>query len=380
MRILFLTYAYERGLAADAGGFRKLWELARALGRLGAEPLVLYPGLPGHRPLLPVPSRAYPVVDAPLLRPLTAYLAMVASALVEGRRRIDVVYFRSGLNVLPLLLGPALGARLVLEVNANAGEFLEREGASRLRRGLFARAERLNARRSDRVVAITEGLKRMLVARYGLAPAKVLVIPSGTDPDHFRPEDPALARERIGLPPDVQTVGFVGLFYRHQGVPTLLEALARLRGRVPRLLGLVIGDGVMRGAWEALARGLGLGATVRFPGQVPYAEVPTYLSALDVVVAPFTGDRGETSPFKVLDAMASGRPVVATALPSIRELSEGSGALTLVPPDDAEALADALEGLLADPGRREALGQKGREYVVAQHAWDRIAERLLAAL
>ena len=114
-----------------------------------------------------------------------------------------------------------------------------------------------------------------------------------------------------GLPP---TIGFVGLFYRHQGVPTLLHALAKLRPGVPRLLALVVGDGVMRSEWEATARALDLDDTVRFTGQIPYASAPIHFNAMDVMAAPFTAHRGETSPFKVLDALACERPVVATTL------------------------------------------------------------------
>lgn len=381
MRVLFLSYAYEPGLVADAGGFRKLWELARALVALGGEATVLYPRLPGHRPLHPVPARAYPVLDRPLLRPLSAWLAMLAVGWREGRRRrADVVYFRSGTNVLPLLLGPLLGARVVLEVNADVQEFLRGAGAGAARRWLAQALERLKARRSDLVVTVTPGLARMVVARYGVPVARVALIPSGTDPARLAPGDPGAARRRLGLDPARAIVGFVGFFYRHQGVDTLLRALARLHGAPDAPLGLIVGDGVQRAAWEALARDLGLAGPVRFTGQVPYERLPDYLNAMDVVVAPFTGDRGETSPFKVLDAMACGRPVVASDLPSVRALADASGALTLVPPDDPAALAVALRALLADPARRAALGRRGREFVAVHHAWDKIARDLLAAL
>lgn len=381
LRIFFLHYAYERGLRADAGGFRKLWELARALAALGHEALVFYPRLPQHAPLTPVPSRGYPVLDARGFRPVTAYLSMFFQAWIVARRRPpDIVYFRSGTNVLPPLLAAAVGARSVLEVNADALEFLELEGASSAARRAFAALERRNARHSDRIVAITPGLKAMLVARYGVPPDKVAVVPSGTDTAHFAPEAPAEARWRIGLPPDRPVVGFVGLFYRHQGVPTLLEAIARLRASVPGLLGLIVGDGVMRAAWEARARALGISDAVRFTGQVPYTVVPAYLNAMDVVAAPFTGDRGEASPFKVLDALACARPVVASALPSTRPLAEASEGVRLVPPDDSAALAHALGALLADTERRRIMGERGRAFVVREHSWARIAETVSAVL
>jgi glycosyltransferase involved in cell wall biosynthesis len=377
MRIFFLDYSYEPGLLPDAGGFRKLWELAAALGRAGHDTIVLHPALPGRVPLRPVGAVSYAVLDAPGLRPLTAYAAMAARAWRLARvRPPDVVYFRTGFNVLPLVLRRLAGARIVLEVNADTVEFLRGERRPEWEQRLFARLERRAVRGSDAVVTLTPGLERMLVRRYAIPPGRVHVVPSGTDTRHFVPADAAECRRRLGLPPAGFVVGFVGLCYRHQGVPTLLDAVARLRSRVAGVTGLIVGDGVMRHAWERYARQRGVADIVRFAGQVPYAAVPPWLGAMDVVSAPFTADRGETSPFKVLDAMACARPVVASDLESVRWLAKASDALTLAPPDDAGALADALHALAADPRRRAELGARGREFVCAHHTWDRLAAAL----
>jgi glycosyltransferase involved in cell wall biosynthesis len=378
MRILMLSYAYEPELTADAGGFRKLWELAAALGRRGDAVEVLYPRLPRHRPLRDVPSRAYRVVDRALARPLTAYTGMLAAALAT-RPRPDVVYFRAGTNVLPLLLRRALGSRVVLEVNADPLEFLAVEGAGAARRRLARWTRGLSARASDLVVALTPGLARRLIDDFRVPRDRVVVIPSATDPAHFAPTEAGVARRRLGIEPERPVVGFVGLFYRHQGVPTLLHALAKLRPGMPRLLALIVGDGAMRRAWQDTARALHLDDGVRFTGQVPYADAPEHFNAMDVVAAPFTADRGETSPFKILDALACARPVVASDLPSVRPLGE-SGAVVLVPPDDPGALADALAALLADPVHRVAMGWKGRGFVEQHASWDRTAARLAEAL
>ena len=381
MRIFFLDYSYEPGLRADAGGFRKLWEVAAALGRAGHDATVLYPALPGRRPLRPVASATYPVLDARGLRPLTAYLSMIARAWRLARRwRPDVVYFRSGLNVLPLALRRLTGARLVLEVNADTLEFMRGEGRPPWEQRLFTRMERRTARGSDAVVTLTPGLERMLAERYGVPRGRIHVVPSGTDVDHFVPADAAECRRRLGLPEAAFLVGFVGLCYRHQGVPTLIDAIARLRQRERGVRGVIVGDGVMRGAWETHARARGVAQAVHFAGQIPYAAVPPWLGAMDVVAAPFTADRGETSPFKVLDAMACARPVVASDLDSVRWLAKQADALTLVPPDDPGALADALGALAADPQRRADLGARGRSFACAHHSWDRLAATLAPIL
>ncbi len=382
MRWFFLIYAYERNIHPDVGGFRKLWELACALKTLGHETFVFYPSLPGFSPLRDVPCRAYPVLDRPVLRPLTAYFSMLGTALAVGRcARPDVVYFRSGLNVLPLWLGRLLKAHVVLEVNADAAEFHRLEGTPRWRQRLIVAVERLNVTKSDLIVALTPGLKQMLVERYGAPEGKIKVIPSGTDPDHFPPATPEEAKTRLGLDPEQPVAGFVGLFYRHQGVHTLIEAAPRILEAVPTTRFLIVGDGVMRPQWEALAKKLNVAHAVQFTGQIPYQQIPLYLQAIDVLVAPFTADRGEVSPFKVLDALASCRPVIASALPSVRRLAEGFGdAVTLVPPDNPDALATATVTLLRDPHLRMNLGMRGREGILSHYAWEVIAREVEAAV
>ncbi len=381
MRWCFLTYAHETGVRPDCGGFRKLWELAWALQARGHQVRVFYPALSGSTPLREVPAQTYPVSQLPGFRPVTAYLSMLGAALRSGRReRPDVIYFRSGLNLLPVWLGRRLNARVVLEVNADPVAFFQNEGAKAWAR-LFLAVERWNVRRSDLVITLTPGLKRTLIERHGIAESKIRVIPSGTDPEHFTPADLVNAKARLELSSEDPVVGFVGLFYRHQGVETLIEAAPQILGVLPKTRFLIVGDGVMRTRWEACADGLGVAQAMRFSGQVPYREVPFSLQAMDVVVAPFTKDRGETSPFKILDALSCGRPVVASDLPSVNRLAQGfDDAITLVPPEDPNALAAHVLALLRAGTRREQLGMRGRAGVLRHYSWEAVSRQIEAAV
>ena len=139
-----------------------------------------------------------------------------------------------------------------------------------------------------------------------------------------------------------------------------------------------MGDGPARGTLEAQAEALGLRASVAFVGRVPYARVPLYLGAADCCVAPFTARRGETSPLKLFDYLAAGRPVVASAIPAIADLIKVSGAIVPVPPEDPHLLAEEVAALLGDPQRRQVLGEAGRRYVEAHHGWDLLAKQLLS--
>ncbi|MFN3476532.1 MAG: glycosyltransferase [Candidatus Methylomirabilales bacterium] len=381
MRWVFLHYAYEKGLRPDAGGFRKLWELAWALQGLGEDVRVFFPRLSGCSPLRAVPASAYPVLTPPILRPLSARFRMAGEVLKAARWvRPDLFYVRIGPDLVSLRLKRALGARLVLEVNGDPVEFWRNEGRpwrARLDQLILGRL----VRGSDVIIALTPGLKQMLIERWKVPSEKIVIVPSATDPEHFTPADLKEAKRKLGFSSDQPVVGFVGIFYRHQGIPTLLQAAPLVLKDQSGARFLLVGDGVMRKPWEALAEQLGVASAVSFTGQIPYQDVPRYLQAMDVVVAPLTGDRGETSPFKILDALSCGRPVVASDLPSIRRLSRGfDGAITLVPPEDPDALAETLRELLQHPDRVEALGQRGREGILRHYTWHEAARRTLSGV
>jgi glycosyltransferase involved in cell wall biosynthesis len=97
---------------------------------------------------------------------------------------------------------------------------------------------------------------------------------------------------------------------------------------------------------------------------------------MNVCVAPFCGDRGETSPVKVFDYLACGRPVVASAIPSMTELFSRANGVVLVQPDQIDALAEAVLDLLADPEEARRLGCEGRVFVEQRFGWDAIVGTL----
>lgn len=377
MTVDIFFYAYEPGLGDEMGGLRKLLGLARGLRRAGHRVRMIVPHfLNLEDPQVEVV--AYPTLSARLLRPLSAYLGMIWVAWRRVRQAPpDLVYARTNRSVLPALLARGLGARFVFEVNGDAfGEQRWRGGV--LRALTILAADWVNCRLAHGVVAITPGLKTMVESRYGVPPAKVHLIPSGTDLEAIRPLDPRACRQELGLALDGALVAFLGLLYRHQGVQTLLAAAPEIVRQHPGTRILIVGDGPARRALEAQARALGLGASVAFVGRVPYERVALYLGAADCCVAPFVVQRGETSPLKLFDYMAAGRPVVASAIPAIADLVEASGAIVPVPPDDARLLAEEVVALLRDPRRRQLLGEAGRRYVEAHHGWALLARRFLS--
>lgn len=376
MKIDLLLYAYEPGLGGEMGGVRKLLGLARGLQQDRHTVRVIAPRFLSLKES-EVEVVTYPTVSARLLRPLSAYLAMAWVAWRRARRSLpDLIYARTGRNVLPGLLARWLGARFVFEVNGDA--FAEQGWRHGVLRALtILGAEWINCRLAHRVVAITPGLKAMVERRYRVSPEKVCLIPNGTDTEFIRPLDSRECRAALGLPLAGAVVVFLGVLYHHQGVQTLLAAAPEVLRQHPGTRLLIVGDGPARRPLEAQAEALGVSASVAFIGRVPYERVPLCLGAADCCVAPFTAERGETSPLKLFDYFAAGRPVVASDIPSIQELIKASGAIVAVPPETPPLLGEAIGRLLADPHRRRQMGEAGRRFVENGHGWSDIAQAVV---
>jgi glycosyltransferase involved in cell wall biosynthesis len=138
---------------------------------------------------------------------------------------------------------------------------------------------------------------------------------------------------------------------------------------------LLVGDGEVTQELKQQAKEMGLEGSITWVGRVPYWEVPTWIGAMSVCVAPFREDRGETSPVKLFDYLACHRPVVASAIPSVLSTFTQDSGVRLVRPDDPRLLADAILALLSDPALCALLGKQGRQFVEERFSWTVIVEQ-----
>jgi glycosyltransferase involved in cell wall biosynthesis len=191
-----------------------------------------------------------------------------------------------------------------------------------------------------------------------MSAAKLSVIPNGVDVDQYRRQlSPAAARRNLGLPADATHVlSVVGRLEEQKGHRYLLEAFAEVLRVVPGAHLALAGDGTLRGVLTEQAKALGIDRHVHFLGHC--RGVQTVLDASDVFVLP---SLWEAMPFAALEAMATGLPVVATAVAGVPELVVEGETGYLVPPANANALRDALIGILQMPNAGRALG------LAAQH-------------
>ena len=214
-------------------------------------------------------------------------------------------------------------------------------------------------------------------ARFGLAP-RVDVIPYGVDAHRFRPDvDGEAARRAIGAGAGDIVVLFLGRQIHEMGLHTLLAAAPELLARDGRLR-LVIGGATGDLTPDALALAARSGGRVQVQENIPYAELPALYAACDILTAPTAGDRACSS-LAAAEALATGRPVVATRVGGIPELVHDGEHGTLVAPERPSELTDAVLSLADDPERRRRMGAQGRAWIEAE--WDtRITMARMAAV
>ena len=217
------------------------------------------------------------------------------------------------------------------------------------------------------VVAVSRSLARQAIS-LGADPERTFIVGNGLDREIFHPADQGQARRELGLEQSGRVLVMVGNLVPVKGPELALEALARL----PGVELLVVGDGPLAGRLREQARRLGLAGRVRWLGRLPHRQVARCLAAADALVLP---SLSEGEPNVVLEALACGRPVAASAVGGVAELVHEGKNGVLFPPGRVAELAAALERVLArswDPDQIAAS--------VADRSWDESAARLLAVL
>jgi glycosyltransferase involved in cell wall biosynthesis/O-antigen/teichoic acid export membrane protein len=239
--------------------------------------------------------------------------------------------------------------------------------------GLPDHVEWLNRRLApltDAFIGVAAPHAQYLAEHEGCPADKVRVIPNGVDVERFWPVEPnAALRNELGLPPDVPVAAIVAALRPEKNHELFLQAAARVREKLPEARFLIIGDGERRAALEAFAAQLQLGEAVRFLGT--RSDIPELLALADLLVL---SSHMEANPVSILEALACGKPVVATRVGSIPESVKDGVNGYLVAPGDAEELAERVGALLADRALARQLGVAGREIVVGHWSLERMVE------
>jgi len=383
LRVLFLSSIFPNPQNPTLGTFHE--QLAGQLAGMCeleiASPLPWFPRLPG-----PVPSRwaqyaaipadyevaglrvrspKYPMV--PLVSESIRPALMVPGMLRQIRRlhrqkAFDVI---AGLWMYPDGVAAAAVARLlnIPSVLVGLGCDINLCMDNQLQRAQILAA----ARSAAAIIVVDESLKTRLVAD-GADGSRITTITNGVDLARFVPIEARLARRRLDLQGDHQRIVYVGRLSPEKGLPTLLRAMATLAHSRPAVTLHVVGDGACRQEYEQLARDVGAGESVRFEGVASHADVPLWIGAADVLCLP---SLREGCPNIVLEALACGRPVVASRVGGVPAmLSAETGAV--VDAEDVQGFAAALESVLSRVWDPSAV-----RTAVSTRSWTAVARQYL---
>lgn len=276
-------------------------------------------------------------------------------------RGVDVVHTHSSIDAWVGGMAARLAGRPVLRT---------RHVSIAVRR----RGNLVYTRLADRIITSGDVIRGLVVAA-GVPAERVVAIPAGVDLEEFawrEPGDGDAVRKELGL--GTAVVGSVAMFRGSKGHVHLLDALSALRRDVPTARLLLVGDGIRRAFIEEEARRRGLADAVVFTGF--RGDVPALLAAMDCFALAST--RTEGVPQSLLQAFASGVPVVATAIGGIPEVVRDGQTGRLVPPGDPGALAAAIAGVLADRAGATARAIAARQLVEARYSHRASIARLVS--
>ena len=375
MRILIVTSQFP--IAGEPNRGRPVYQTVRELSRLAEvkviSPVATYPrwaqprsylyraaedaqGVPGCE----VDYVRYPALPA-ISRPFNGHLCARALAAPLRAFAPDVVlaYWLYPDGYGAMRAAHAAGVPFV--AGARGSDLRVRDAVSR-------RLTRPVVRAARRLLVVSEDLGRVAVDGYGAEPHRIRAIPNGCDASLFHPGDRSAARRALGMAEDAEVVLYVGRLVAEKGLRELLQASRRLSTERPRARVVLVGEGPLRGELDAA-----LAADPSLPLQLAGAQAPAdvarWMVAADVVTLP---SYSEGHPNVLVEALACGRPVVATPVGGIPEVVDAANGV-LVPARDADALAAALVQALQRDWDEAALARR------FSRNWEQVARDTLDA-
>jgi len=351
------------------GGLNRYFsKLVGALGELGTPivGLAMGDGQGGDE------QRLVEIVSSPSASMLTRVRALSAAA--NRHADADIVDAHFALSALPLLFGRLRRRPLVVHFQGPWADESAVAGQGRLKCGLKRRLEHAIYRRANAFVVLSRSFRRVLVERYDVSPWAVHVMPPGVDTETFALGDQSEARTALGLPHDALVVLSVRRLVPRMGLDVLLEAWEQVvNSSTQQAILCIVGAGRERSDLEALTRDLGIADVVRFAGRVDDSELVQYYQAADISIVPSIALEGYG--LVVLESLAVGTPVVASAIDGLSEALDGLAPDLLVSPGRSAPIAERLQGAMtgavplptADACRRHAEG----------FSWSEVARRHL---
>jgi glycosyltransferase involved in cell wall biosynthesis len=240
--------------------------------------------------------------------------------------------------------------------------------------------EKKTVDRADAIIVVGKRQKEWLINDLGAYPNKVFQVPNGVDIIKFRPIPVTDHNSNFGFAKDTKIIIFVKAFTAQSGISYLIHSIPKIQASYPNIGILAIGGGPLQGKLENDIDNMNLREVVKLIPRVPNDSIPCYLNKADIFISPSIpfGKAEETFNISLIEAMACGKPVIATAVGGPKEIIEGGDDVgILIPPKDPDAIANAVIELLNNPDRAKKLGENARKYVMSTYTWEKVCQGTL---
>jgi glycosyltransferase involved in cell wall biosynthesis len=314
------------------------------------------------------------VIATPFLRAPPFHVdlhAFLMSGILDGSGDIDLVHCHSPLTLPPWGDTPVVSTfHSMMAASLRGFEVVDVGSlASRFMLPFSVRVESKLLRRSNAVTTVSKRARRTLMEDYGHAGQAIAVLGNGVDGERFAPARLRSCRKNAL---------YVGRLAYGKGLHDLVRAVKLVLRQEPDWSFTLVGRGPLFSRLDRLRSDLGIPASrFRFRGYVPHARMGEEYRRADLLVLP---SRHEGIPTALLEAMASGLPVVTTDVGGVGEIVEEGQQGLLCPPGNPDILAGRLLEAIQDTGLRERLGEAGRVRALDRFTWDRVANRWVEAV
>jgi glycosyltransferase involved in cell wall biosynthesis len=366
----FFLYAYWHSarFKNKSGGPIKVYELATNLKQSGNTVFLFIPkiGYPERQTSAEV--IAIPFVDFPVLRFISfqVFAFLISLFIIIKKGRPNIIYVRIMWSFLPMLLGKFFHIPVLLEVNDSPHRGYAGINNSCKKR-LVHLIDRISYRLSAHIIPVTNQIAQDLHNIEGVLLEVMTVVPSGTNTELFHPLDKLSCCQKLNFDFRKKYVGFIGSFFPFHDIGVIIDSAPLILKKFPDVLFLLVGDGPMRKIWQDKVTQTGVEDYFIFTGHVPYDDVPSYCGVMDLCICLFLKEARESSAVKIFDYLACAKPVVITDVSNTGSDFLKSEAVVLVKPEDSVDLARAINSLLRNHNKSQAMGKKGRQFVVSEY-------------
>jgi len=307
-----------------------------------------------------------------------------ALKIIKTKKPLFLYQRHSIFNICGAALSQLTGIPLVLEYNGSEPWIRQKWGGLLIFKRLCYFMENTALKKADLITVVSKPMKDELLKRK-IPEEKILVNYNGVDTNEFNFKiDGSEIRKKYNLENKI-VIGAVSTFGVWHGMPILSQAVKPIINKIQnteyKIHFLFIGDGVERIKCENIIKESEMSEYVTFTGTVPFTEIPKYLAACDILVAPHIPNSDGTpffgSPTKLFEYMAMGKGIVASNLDQIGEVLEDRKTALLVKPGDVTDLATGIIRLIQDKKLREELGRNARQKVINNYTWEENALRII---